>query len=571
MVDRKELEQLIKSGIIATTPDKDLIDSAIEELENSGFIRTHNDINNMMFKNSLTWEVVYETLLYAERRRFHHLIAMHIERNNKDNLPLVADLLLHHYEKSNAFKQCVLYGAMAGDRAAGMYSNQDAVKFYQRALNSIDHIKASHLIDRCLLREKIGDVFAIAGSDKQAQESFLLSLGLWRQAPVNKKPLLVPWVFKKTTKESALCRKIAISCERQANFDLSLEWLEKAIELMPARPGRVAAQVYASKSVSLSRKGDYRQAIEWGEKALKVARRSGEASDVAYANNMLANSFIETGNIRKAIVFLKNSVATYQENNNLSGIASASSNLGSCFGMLCDMDSAVKYFNIALDNDNRMQNESNIAIDHQNLGNVYLIIGQYDPAIKHFESVLISHECREDLQGAVLIGLCQCYLGKGEIRKAEKNINKAIKLLNETGQSALITEAELELAELRLCQGKPKEAISICKISLVKIQKQNAAYHEVKAERVLGVAYKDINNPDQAVVHLDNSIKISHDIGMIYDEARAILIKSRLQLDKNISSKKDVFKEIKYANEIFNRLNSKSYYDEGRQLLNYYK
>ena len=105
MVDRDELEQLIYKGIIKKTPQKNLFLNELKELEQSGFVRKQNDKHNLMFQNSLTWEVVYETLLYADRRRLHHLIAMHIENNNKDNLPNVADLLLHHYEMSAAYNE----------------------------------------------------------------------------------------------------------------------------------------------------------------------------------------------------------------------------------------------------------------------------------------------------------------------------------------------------------------------------------------------------------------------------------------------------------------------------------
>lgn len=572
MVDRNELDNLIRQGIINKTPDIEIFRDEIRELEHSGFVRRQNDEKNLMFQNSLTWEVVYETLLYAERRRLHYLIAMHIEKNNENNLPHVAGLLLHHYEKSNSYNECVYYGSMAGDRAAEMYANNDAVEFYQRALKSLTNVKKIFLVDESLVKEKIGDVYDSSGDDKKAEVSYLEALKIWRRTNNPTKPFLVPWKIKKSTRSSSLCQKIAVSCERQSNYDLSLEWLSKAIDVMPVRPGRVAAQVFASKSVALYRKGDYQEGIKWGKRALRVAKRLDIPSGLAYANNMLATSYIETGDILKAILYFKNAASIYEKNNNLPGIASANSNLGSCFGMLSDIDSAVKYFNIALDSDKRVHNDSNIAIDHQNLGNVYLIIGKYNDAIKHFKSAISSLiVCRSDLKGSVLIGLSQCYLGKGDIEKSEEHIDKAIVVLSEAGQNGLVVEAELQLAELRVSQQRSEEALSICTDTLKKIHDQNAVYYEVKAERVLGMAYKFINKIDLAIGHLDSSIKISHDIGMTYDEAKSILIRSELLLVNQLKDKNEVFVEIEYANNVFRKINAKSDYDEGCRLINQFK
>ena len=39
--------------------------------------------------------------------------------------------------------------------------------------------------------------------------------------------------------------------------------------------GRVAAEVYGAKSITLYRKGEYREAIAWGRRSLASARRVG--------------------------------------------------------------------------------------------------------------------------------------------------------------------------------------------------------------------------------------------------------------------------------------------------------
>ena len=572
MINRIELEQMILDGVIDETPDKDLFNKEIEELKKTGFVREQGDKINLMFQNSVTWEVVYETLLYAERRRLHYLVAMHIEKKSIDNLSHVASLLLHHYEHSNTYRECVKYGAMAGDKAASMYANNDAVEFYKRALKSLGNVKKILLVDESLLKEKIGDVYDRSGDDKKAECSFSEALNVWMKASKSANPYLVPWKIKRTTRSSSLCQKIAVSCERQSDYDRSLEWLDKAIEVMPSRPGRVAAQIFASKSVALYRKGSYQEGMRWGGEALKVANRVGDASDIAYANNMLANSYVETGNIKKAIIYFKKAVSIYEKINNLSGIASANSNLGNCFGMLSDMNSSVKHLNIALENDKRVHNESSVAIDHQNLGSVYFILGQFDIAISHFETVLnVSSECRSDLEGAVSIGLCQCYLGKGDIKKSEEYIDKAINILKDTGQSGLVVEADLQLAELRIYQGMAKDALAICNRTLKKIHDQNAVYYEVKAERILGMAYRSLGNIEKAFKHLNNSIIISRDIGMIHDEAKAILIKSEIELVNRSRNQRDIFKEVKYANKVFLKINANSDYDEGCRLINKFK
>src|SRR5207247_4098383 len=125
-----------------------------------------------------------------------------------------------------------------------------------------------------------------------------------------------------------LCRKVGAALEGSSDYDGSIRWLDEAFSLLPGRSGLVAADISATKSLTLFRKGRYREAVNWGSVALSFARRRGDGRQLGYTHHILASSYMEMGKLKKALNHDRIAVRLYHEAGDLAGQARANSNLG---------------------------------------------------------------------------------------------------------------------------------------------------------------------------------------------------------------------------------------------------
>ncbi len=510
------------------------LEPALANLTRRGFTRAErDDPPTYAFCHILTQEVAYETLPYAERRRLHRGVAERIESDRADQLESVCELLLHHYELARETVKTVRYGAMAGDRAATLFANQEANEYYRRSLTALASVRHGTAADRGLLLERIGDCLETAGNHREATDAFAEALKEWKEGR-GRTPRLVPWLIRAKTRDAVLCRKAGVSCERSSDYDESLRWLDRAHAALPRRPGRVGSQVCAAKSVCLFRKGRYTEGVRWGRRALELAHRCGESVELAYAHNMLANSYIEQGKLNKAIRHLRPAVRLYHELGDFPGQAAANNNLGSCYQLLGVLDGALYHYRVALGADERVGDLVDAAVVHNNLGEVLLTRGELGEAVVHLEEVLGAHRSHTALAavaGLAQVNLCRCRMAQGDVGAAEDHLRCGLRLLRRVGAEGLLTEGRLQLAELRLAQGRAEEACRQCQRARAKARTLQAKLMEARAERLLGNARAGLDDPEAARSHLRASIALARRIGADYEEAKSLIALGGLAID----------------------------------------
>ena len=546
---KNEIRELVENGVLQQKPVPELIKSELKDLVKDGFLqKLPNEF--FAFNNNLTWEVIYDSLLFSERRYLHNLIAKHIELHNLENLDSVADMLLHHYNEANNWEKCVYFASIAGNRAANMYAIEDAINSYGHALSALEKIRETHGIDYCLINEHIGDVYLTCGQHRDSCDAFQKALSIWINSDTKiRKPKYVSGKFNANTQESLLCRKIAMTYQEISKYDESLEWLNKAISKMPKRPGRVASQIYASKSGSYYRKGQLQEAIEWGKKALKIAKRLKNSKETAFAHKILANAHMWAGKFDQAIKQLRLAAQCYEEINDIVGIGTTYNNIGVCYHLLGKLDEASPNYAKAVDACRRVHNEAQVTVINNNLGEIYLIRGQIDSAITHFELTVKAYDkgkCEKTIAGLALVNIGRCNLARNKLSSAEEYLCRGQLLLKEVGSDTLIAESEIDLIELKLDQKQLKEAFKLGQESIEKIKKLNVPPLLVRAERVLGNALVANNEITKAKLHFQESISLAKKLNAEYEEAKSIIAYTSACIRSNTQDNK-TNKQLKHA------------------------
>ncbi len=123
------------------------------------------------FHHPLVREIVYQQLSPARRAQTHERVAEAIERLYAAQLDPQVEALAHHYSLSPNREKAAHFLALAGDRAAAVYANELAIKYYRAALESVPD--RGHAIALC---EKLGDLQAHMGSNHAAADCYQAAL-----------------------------------------------------------------------------------------------------------------------------------------------------------------------------------------------------------------------------------------------------------------------------------------------------------------------------------------------------------------------------------------------------------
>jgi tetratricopeptide (TPR) repeat protein len=110
--------------------------SDLAALETAGLITLVNSQPELeyIFRHTLIQEVAYDSLLKSDRRELHQAVAEALERAYPQQLGELAPVLGRHYDEAGNNLRALKYLVMAGDEAASVYANSEAVAYYTRSL-----------------------------------------------------------------------------------------------------------------------------------------------------------------------------------------------------------------------------------------------------------------------------------------------------------------------------------------------------------------------------------------------------------------------------------------------------
>jgi tetratricopeptide (TPR) repeat protein len=567
-MEKEYIQELVDNGILQENPDYQLLKELLDKLREKGFI---SELSNQFyeFENNITWEVVYETLLFSERRYIHALIASHIEKNNEDNLGDVADILSHHYQHAGDDNNFIKYIAMSGDRSANMFANDDALNSYKTAIDAILKIDPVNIGDMSMLEEKLGDVFEASGKYSKAVESYQRSFDIWSNGTdYRRKIKYLKLQHRPGVRNSQLCQKIAAASEHDGKYDDSIIWLDKAEKHLPKRYGNVATQIMATRCVVMFRRGEYKPAIKVGKKAVSLAKKKKDKRGTAYAYRVLALNYALCGKHTEAISCNKKSEEIYEELDDYQGIATVSNNLAFCLQRLAKLESALEYFQIALDAEKKVQNEFGITIGYLNFGNVSHEKGELVNAEDYMDKVIQAYEegiCPPDMAGAAWTTKAVCALENKDNDLALSYANQAIDLINKTGQAGFLLYARLLKSEIVIAMGD--YTLGYSEIEHIRKEIEDSGNDSMMSliYRLTGYAKSKMGFLDEAVASYENSVKLYHDLGETSEEAFSIFhqIKSLIEADYEYPALKD---NLNRAINIFKSMGNKLYLDRCLEL-----
>src|SRR5262252_9186379 len=116
--------------------DETALKQALAQLEQAELVFRRGDPPEAVytFKHALVRDAAYESLLKSRRHQLHSQIARAFEERFADIVASQPEIVAHHFTEAGLVDPAIEYWLKAGAKAFSLYANEDAVRFFERAL-----------------------------------------------------------------------------------------------------------------------------------------------------------------------------------------------------------------------------------------------------------------------------------------------------------------------------------------------------------------------------------------------------------------------------------------------------
>lgn len=299
------------------------LNSVLTEMELAELVRRLDEPDlAYLFRHTLVQETARASLLKGERKRLCQLIAQTVERVGADRLDEIAPLLVQYYAEAGDDLKVVECALHAGQAAARMYANAEALDFYTQALDAARRLLALQApgVSDSNLQSRISDLFLrrgrvleLASRHPEAIENY----EEMRQLAVERgdRPMELAALMAQAT-----IRSIPSTVHDPVRAQ---EQSHRALELARDLGDKHAeARILWTLMLSHSRATlHYREAMEYAEQALVIAREHNMRELLAYLLNDASSLLVFLGETERGKQYNVESRALWRELDNLPMLA----------------------------------------------------------------------------------------------------------------------------------------------------------------------------------------------------------------------------------------------------------
>ncbi|HSH05837.1 MAG TPA: adenylate/guanylate cyclase domain-containing protein [Anaerolineae bacterium] len=170
--------------------NRDAVTTDLAQLERLEFVLRPEAASGEMyaFKNMMIEQAAYNLMTFAQRQQLHRQVAEWYEKNYAADLAPYYPLLAHHwreavvghYDNSHMVYKAIFYLRRAGDTAAHIYANVEAIAYYNQALELTHHLPAEMRQDNNIQAE-IKSLYLVLGAVLVSSERGGEALDIYRE------------------------------------------------------------------------------------------------------------------------------------------------------------------------------------------------------------------------------------------------------------------------------------------------------------------------------------------------------------------------------------------------------
>ena len=436
------------------------------------------------FRHSLTHDVAYGSLLHDRRRALHARALAALERRHAGAPADVTEALAHHALSAELWDPAVRYSRQAGLRTGAA---RDAVAFFEQALAALGHLPddPAHQALSVDLRDELARVLVPLGEHPRIvsmlREAQAVADRIEDHARLARTLALLSsayWEIGDSVGAIETGERAVAVAERvgepdlrvMANFSLggavrALGDYRRAVSLLRANlaltdgaratehfglAGAASVLTRGHLAWSLAELGEFPEAVERADEAIRLAQAAGHAFSQAHAQLALGGTLLRQGRLAEAISVLERGLALTKDAPFL--FAPTAGDLGVVYVLSGRADAGVELAERAVAQAERMGRLGRLSLIVTHLGEAYFFAGRRADAARQAERALSLAAERGELGNQVyahrLAGLVAAEEQPPRIETSRQHFGLALALADTLGMRPLAARCHLGLGRL---------------------------------------------------------------------------------------------------------------------------
>lgn len=417
-----------------------------------------------IFKHAITQDVVYNLMLFAQRRQLHRAIAEWYELafgsaeqeptsdsirepaqppqhlTNHLKLEPYYPLLAHHWGKAGVTSKAITYLEKAGRYALTISAVHEARAAFEQALQLLEDVSdgSEKQHQQATLLQLLGEAEYQSGAFGRAEECFEASLTLMR-------------TLNDTSGMINALNQLGRIATDTGSYRNAQQHLQAALELAHDLGDRAhTAQVLANLGHMSMSEGNFERSEAYFQESLVLFAALGDLAGTAQVFNGMGNSAVDRHMYDVARYCYEESLALRTSISDRLGIGSCLSNLGWVAHLQHDFNAARTYYQESLTISRTIGDLRGTAIVLNNLGFTYCELHEYEEAAASFDEAL---QITKDI-GAIPLSL-EVLIGKARLLASAEQPVAAAELLglakhHPASNSDITIQAELFERQLKM-------------------------------------------------------------------------------------------------------------------------
>jgi len=501
----RQFEEEVLSKSYPIEMDDEAINKSVEELRYREFIKraTEKEHYNYIFKNLLTVDVAYDSLLFAHRREYHRRIGLCIEGLKEDSLMEWYEELARHFYRSEDARRAVLYLGKSGDKAYDIFANDSAEGYYTDSLErAADETFLKDCYKLLTMRSK---VFSIIGKidlqKRDLDESLILA-------------------------------------ERRSNLKDQVNTLTN-----------MARYYYRVNELD-----EMKQTIDHAQEILKKIDYPFGRINI---NDKMGIWHFVQNQFKDALRYWQLSKEEAENVNDEKGLASALTNCGLAYKAMGDFDRALDYYSQSAEYSRKISDMKSEAVNLGNIGVLHHQRGELQKALEAYQQALeIARSIgSKQIHTYYLGNLGILYQSQGQPDQAFATYNELLYISRQTRHYRAQVQSLSNFGSWYRQKGDLDQAISHYEQALEIARKNNLRSDELTIMINMGMLYHYQDELDRAQGLLEQAIQLSLEITNKYLEDYARRYLGFVLIDKDLLE--DAEREFTTAHEIASSIGGK--------------
>jgi predicted ATPase len=392
-------------------------------------------------------ESLLSSIRTEEQSDLHLQVARALEATFIDSLAPHYGRLAWHYAKANDVQKELFYAKLAGEQAASQYSNEEALRFFDRALELTPENDLETRYDLMLSREKI---YRFLGKQQEQLENLenLQRITTALDDPARRADIAFRWAGFYTN---------------QGSFPTAIEMTQKSLDLaLSANEIELALDSYNRLVAILLKQNKFPEASKYVREGLELAQRNSYREIEATLINNLGMIAFHKRELAAARAYFEKSLSVLQKDEYPSTQALVFNNLGMIAGYEGKFQAALNYYEQALKITRKVGFLQSQAMNLMNLGWVSGLLGAYEKAIDYTkENIRISREIGDLYSEAYGLVNLSSYAGvTGDLETAFHAAQRAKEIAIQIGDRSAEAWAMTSLGHGYFADGKLENARS---------------------------------------------------------------------------------------------------------------